>query len=209
MLARTWCWRGHQLSRGAAWRAATAAARAVAVATAAAPKTLAPRSGSRVTPRRIRRPRCCRPHYRRCFRAAKFRNRRAKCCSRLDDPEGTRGRVGHANLAFGHRSHRRRPCAGDSPSTKRRADSSERACVRAGPEVAVIVPLAAVITHQAVLAANVIGLAFGPVGIRQRRVGRAPHPRALGRGIGAANPHFIASRSSDQQRILRCGLHAR
>eukprot|EP00964_Phaeocystis_antarctica_P146901 scaffold113331_cov113-Phaeocystis_antarctica.AAC.1 len=52
-----------------------------------------------------------------------------------DDPEGTRGRVGHANLAFGHRSHRRPPCAGDTRSTKRRADGSEQACVRAGPEV--------------------------------------------------------------------------
>eukprot|EP00964_Phaeocystis_antarctica_P087674 scaffold55685_cov30-Phaeocystis_antarctica.AAC.1 len=53
------------------------------------------------------------------------------------------------------------------------------------------------------------GLAAVPVGIRQRHAGRAPHPRALGRGIGAANPHPIASRSGDQQRVLRCGLHGR
>eukprot|EP00964_Phaeocystis_antarctica_P073083 scaffold44814_cov58-Phaeocystis_antarctica.AAC.5 len=59
------------------------------------------------------------------------------------------------------------------------------------------------------VAAAAAGLACVPVGIRQRRVGRAPHPRVLGRGIGAANPHFIASRSGDQQRVLLCGLYAR
>eukprot|EP00964_Phaeocystis_antarctica_P041660 scaffold23827_cov63-Phaeocystis_antarctica.AAC.2 len=76
----------------------------------------------------------------------------------------------------------------------------------------IVVPLATIaeITRYAVLgAARVVGLAWGPVGIRQRGVGRAPHPRALGRSIGAANPHLIASRSGDQQRVLRCGLHAR
>eukprot|EP00964_Phaeocystis_antarctica_P121888 scaffold85556_cov56-Phaeocystis_antarctica.AAC.2 len=61
----------------------------------------------------------------------------------------------------------------------------------------------------AVLAAAVFGLACGPVGIRQRRIGRAPHPRALRRSIGAANPHSIASRSGDQRRVLRCGLNGR
>eukprot|EP00964_Phaeocystis_antarctica_P046842 scaffold27076_cov67-Phaeocystis_antarctica.AAC.2 len=66
-----------------------------------------------------------------------------------------------------------------------------------------VVPLAravaslVVIEQQAVLAGTI------------RRVGRAPHPRALGRGIGAANPHFIASRSGEQQRVLLCGLYAR
>eukprot|EP00964_Phaeocystis_antarctica_P005731 scaffold3130_cov65-Phaeocystis_antarctica.AAC.1 len=54
---------------------------------------------------------------------------------------------------------------------------------------------------QAVLDAGlVIGLARCqvPVGVRQRRVGRAPHPRALGRSIGAANPQAsIASRSGE------------
>eukprot|EP00964_Phaeocystis_antarctica_P031553 scaffold17844_cov63-Phaeocystis_antarctica.AAC.2 len=42
-----------------------------------------------------------------------------------------------------------------------------------------------------------------------RRIGRAPPPRALRRSIGATNPHLIASRSGDQQRVLRCGLHGR
>jgi len=76
-----------------------------------------------------------------------------------------------------------------------------------------VVPPAAVeaaVSHHAVLAALVptVGLTWVPVGIRQRRVGRAPHPRALPRSIGAANPHTIASRSGDQQRVLRCGVHA-
>ena len=56
---------------------------------------------------------------------------------------------------------------------------------------------------------RMIGLACAPVSIRQRRVGRAPHPRALGRGFGATSPHFIASRSGEQQRVLRRGQHAR
>ena len=58
--------------------------------------------------------------------------------------------------------------------------------------------------HQAVLVVvvtaivvDVIGLADSPVGIRQWRVGWAPHPNALGRGICAANPHLVVTRSGD------------
>ena len=55
---------------------------------------------------------------------------------------------------------------------------------------------------QAVLVATeVTGLSRAPVGVRQRRAGRAPLPRALGGGVGAANPHFVASRSGEQQRV--------
>ena len=73
-----------------------------------------------------------------------------------------------------------------------------------------VVPPAVALKVQAVFAArHVIGLAYFPVGVRHRRIRRAPHPRALGRSIGAANPHRIVSHSGDQQRVLRCGPHAR
>eukprot|EP00964_Phaeocystis_antarctica_P070687 scaffold43062_cov49-Phaeocystis_antarctica.AAC.3 len=78
----------------------------------------------------------------------------------------------------------------------------------------VVPPAGVAVKLQAVFgSALAVGLASFPVGIRQRRVGRAPHPRALGRSIGAANPHSIATRSSEQQReqqrVLLCGLHSR
>ena len=68
-----------------------------------------------------------------------------------------------------------------------------------------------VIKQQAILniATSVIGLARVPAGVRQRGFGRDPHPGALGRNIGAANPHLIASRSCEHQGVLRCGLHGR
>ena len=64
---------------------------------------------------------------------------------------------------------------------------------------------------QAVLVTTsvAIGLARASVGVRERGVGRAPHPRALGCGIGAPNPHTVATRSGAHQRVLRCGLHGR
>ena len=70
-----------------------------------------------------------------------------------------------------------------------------------------------VIEQQAILniATSVIGLARVPAGVRQRGFGRdpGPHPGALGRNIGAANPHLIASRSCEHQGVLRWGLHGR
>ena len=59
-------------------------------------------------------------------------------------------------------------------------------------------------------AADVIGLASSPARVRERGVGRAPYPRALGRRIGAPNPHGrTAAHSGKKPRVLRCGVHAR
>eukprot|EP00964_Phaeocystis_antarctica_P089971 scaffold57491_cov68-Phaeocystis_antarctica.AAC.1 len=110
-------------------------------------------------------------------------------------------------------------CMGRGCSRDRLADVSQRDS--AGGVVPLAGEMDCVTHHQAVLVATrevatpvtswgpVIGLVCVPVGIRQRRVGRAPCPRALRRSIGAANPHLVATRSGEQQRVLRCGLHAR
>eukprot|EP00964_Phaeocystis_antarctica_P037199 scaffold21248_cov68-Phaeocystis_antarctica.AAC.3 len=124
--------------------------------------------------------------------------------SSLVDIEAALAAARHAEVrAAGRRRGRRRRDAVDNPLL---ADVLQRV------PAWVVMPLAGLPSRSlyAVLASTaVVGLAFGPVGIRQRRFGRAPHPRALRRSIGAANPHPIASRSGNQQRVLRCGLHAR
>ena len=74
----------------------------------------------------------------------------------------------------------------------------------------VVVPpaQASIVKLQAVLVATEVIGPRVPVGVRQRRAGRAPLPRALRGGVGAANPRGIPTHSGEQQRVLRCGMDA-
>ena len=128
-----------------------------------------------------------------------------------------RGRRRRRRRRRGRQRIRRRRC-GRRRGRRGRRRAGSLADVLVSDSAWQVVPLARVcapiiIEHQAVLfkaeKVGVIRLVSFPVGIRQRRVGRAPHPRALGCGISAANPHLVVTRNGEQQLVLLCGLHAR